>query len=322
MSILLAQNTKKKPLIVNISDSPTRINFDLAGMTKLIILPDYSPGRGNLPVGTVAVFDRREHLPSGEYIGPDMGCGMLLAKFRIKPLKNIEHLVYQVVEELTSTSSPMGSLGAGNHFINIYQAEDSQIPQLSSGEHVVLIHSGSREFGTNAYQKRLTGNGYLSIYKEAAMFGARNRMALLDIIEECAGDLCETLVEKAHNSVEVDGDKIVYRKGAMKLMPGQIGVIPSHMGGEAVVVRAKPEIAELEYSINHGTGRVISRSKAKEMHFDFTDLRKKVYIPNRLTDEDILTEAPNCYRSLAAIEPRIGKYVEIVARLNPIACAS
>jgi RNA-splicing ligase RtcB len=48
------------------------------GLKKLILLPDFCPGKSYLPVGTVSIFDKELHIPSPPFIGRDIGCGMSL----------------------------------------------------------------------------------------------------------------------------------------------------------------------------------------------------------------------------------------------------
>lgn len=312
------ERKNEKPEIINISGQPLKIDFDIRGMKKLIFLPDYSPSRGKLPVGTVAVFDKEKHIPSAEYLGPDIGCGMLLAKFT-KPIKDLEYSVYNIHEELSMSNTELGSLGSGNHFINIYEVLDSEVPELRRGDYTVLIHSGSRLKGKEVFDKRLTGEDYIHQHKLAVDFGKRNRRKLLEIVEDCANNKTEKILEKVHNSLEIENNNIIYRKGAMKLENNEVGVIPSSMIGEAILISQKENLHDLEDSICHGTGRKISRSEAKKMNFYSLDTRKKIYIPNTIYDDEIKTENPECYRTLDEIIPLINKYIKIKAKLKPLA---
>ena len=75
---------------INLSHKPLRLGKAKEGLMKLITLPDHCPGRGVLPVGIVAVYDRKNHEISSDYLGPDVGCGMTLARFKNQPLEYLE----------------------------------------------------------------------------------------------------------------------------------------------------------------------------------------------------------------------------------------
>lgn len=317
----MAQKTNpatKKPQIINTSGLPLKINFDIRGMERLIFLPDYSPGKGLLPTGSVAVFNSEGHEISGEYLGPDIGCGMLLAKFR-NPLKDIRYATYSLAGDLQLREGQLGSIGGGNHFINIYEVKDSQVSGIGIGENLVLIHSGSRFEGVRVYNGNFRGDDYLKNHGIAFRFGILNRERLLDLVKKTAKEDVETVLHQIHNSVEFNGERVIYRKGAVKLIPDQLGIIPSSMDGEAILIRGKPAIKQLEYSINHGTGRLISRSESKKNSFDFSEIRSRVYIPHFITNDDLESEHPSCYRTLEEIIPAILPYVEVVGTLKPMA---
>ncbi len=320
----MENNEHNKPIVINASGRPfIPYRFRDTGLKKLIILPDYSPSRGRLPVGTVAVFDKNNHVPSPEYLGPDIGCGMLFAKFD-NPVggDELKQIAYQVSGDFQLATNILGSLGSGNHFIMFYGAVNSEVPLLKEGDNVVLIHTGSRQKGVEVFNSCLVGVDYLNAYNKAKEYAELNRSKLFFMLKEYVAEITGKdlicLNEQVHNSVEVDCQNITYRKGAMKLQnPNDIGVIPSSMAGEALVVKPKPAISDLEWSICHGTGRVISRKDAKQVSFDSTDIRQKIIIPQYISDDFILTERPECYRRLKDIEPQIKDYVKIVARLSP-----
>jgi RNA-splicing ligase RtcB len=89
------------------------------------------------------------------------------------------------------------------------------------------------------------------------------------------------------------------------------------MGGNAIIVKAKPEISGIRNSLSHGTGRKVPRSEARNVHYDFDSLRKRVYIPGIISDEDIWTENPNCYNDLESVLATLKPYIDIVAEMKP-----
>ena len=160
---------------INISDTNLNANIDKQGLKKLIILPDHSPGRGKLPVGSVAVYSKKEHTPYSELLGPDIGCGMLLAKFKSK-VRNLEDSVNGIAEKIISKNKGFGSLGGGNHFINFYKVKDSNIsPIIAPSDQTVLIHSGSRDKGNNIYKEKLSGEDYIRKQSEILEYSKNNR---------------------------------------------------------------------------------------------------------------------------------------------------
>ncbi|MBU4086481.1 MAG: RtcB family protein [Nanoarchaeota archaeon] len=304
---------------MNLSDKPLRFGGSKEGLLKMIVLPDYSPGREGLPVGVVGVYDRMSHEVQADYLGPDIGCGMTLAKFE-RPLEGLEYLTHNAASRLKSSSSELRSLGGGNHFITFYEAvkiaEDSEVG-LQAEDNLVLVHSGSGELGRQVYAHGVSGGRFMGVYDRLIGFGLQNRKNILDLIQNMAKNRMEIVSNHPHNTVELDDEQVTYRKGAIKLLPGEITVIPSSMGGDALIVRAKPQIVELENSMCHGTGRKISRSSAKSRDFDFTDLRKRVFIPSFIRDKNIQSEHPDCYRKIEEVYPAIRQYLDLIGVLSP-----
>ena len=70
-----------KKYIVNLSEEPLRLSRNVTNFKKIIVLPDYSPGR-YLPTGITIAFDASRHKFNKHFLGSDIGCGMLIAKFR------------------------------------------------------------------------------------------------------------------------------------------------------------------------------------------------------------------------------------------------
>lgn len=305
--------------LINLSDSGIKANLCKKDLKELIILPDYSPSKGRLPVGAVAVYEKH-HVPSSEFLGPDIGCGMALFKFN-QPIKDIEYITYKLVAELRVVETELGSLGGGNHFINFYEVVSADALELKPQDILALIHSGSRFQGKRIFESKLKGNEYSREYNGAVEFGKRNRMKLAELVKKCSDSDLTLLLDLLHNTLEIDSSRFIYRKGAMNIKPGNYGVIASAIGQDIIIVRGTDEIAEIENSMCHGTGRKISRNEAREMEFDSSEIRKKICIPNLIYDENINTDAPHCYRTLDEVLPRIERYVSIVGRLKPLSYA-
>jgi len=304
--------------LINISNKNLQApHLEKEGLEKLIILPDYCPGKGRLPVGSIAIYDSSRHILNVAYLGPDIGCGFRLAKF-IDPLDDVERSSYRLASQLKKVKKGLGSLGRGSHFINFYKVDNSELPELNQGDFVVLIHTGSREKGKSVFEQKLTGQEYFKAYKEALKFAAQNRETILKQVESSTENFTQTLYDLSHNTIDQKRGKIIYRKGAARVGPGEIGIIPSYIGGKLILVKAKNSIRELANSMCHGTGRKLSRSESKKLEFDSKELRRNIVIPNTISDAGLKTEAPHCYRTIEEILPQIKDYVSVVAELNPL----
>ena len=307
---------------LNLSDKPLVLKNQLPGLERFILLPDHCPGKGLLPEGSVAVFDRSGHTASSEYLGPDVGCGMTLARFE-GPIDDIEHVNYKIWEGLRAVKTELGSLGSGNHFINLYEVSSVKGNSLAENslslnvkDAVVVVHSGSRLQGKAVYESGVSGEDYLRLYEGLIDFARRNREKLLQLVEKSAGKKLSILIDKPHNTLEVKDERVLYRRGAIKLIPGEYAVLTSAIGREAVVIKGKETLSEINFSMCHGTGRKIPRSEAKLRYFNSDSLREKISIPSFLYDSQFHTEFPQCFRSLEEVMPRIDKYVSVVARLK------
>tara|TARA_Y100000310_G_scaffold213497_1_gene214435 strand:- start:16 stop:528 length:513 start_codon:yes stop_codon:yes gene_type:complete len=154
---------KLKMEFINLSDKPLIFKGSKKGLKKMVVLPDYCPGRGVIPVGLVAVYDRKNHVISSDYLGPDVSCGMTLARF--KPREDLEYLAYGVASKLELLSKELGSLGRGNHFVDIYEVtERKENAGVEKGEHLVLVHSGSRLKGQKIYAQGLEEEEYTEAF--------------------------------------------------------------------------------------------------------------------------------------------------------------
>ncbi len=129
------------------------------------------------------------------------------------------------------------------------------------------------------------------------------------------------VLDKNHNHFELKEDYVIIRKGAAKLLPSELTVIPSHMTGDVVLVRGTDQLADTHFSICHGTGRTMSRSEAKvlSMDFDFSSIRRQIYIPDGIANESIKTDAPFCYRDLDDCLALLDGLIEVEERFSPIA---
>lgn len=306
----------KKPRIINLSARPLILPFQIRDIKRLVIFPDYCPTRDNSSVGSVEVYNSEGHTITSDKIGQDAGCGMLLAKFD-KPLTDLEDLTNHVASDFLANPRGKGSLGGGNHFVTFYKALLSDIEKISSGDDLVVIHSGSRDEGRKLCNSKLSGRDYLKAHDEAVGYARENRRKILHNIESASGVKAVEVLDKPHNFVEETEDEVIYRKGAVKSSSGKLGLLTSHMAGEAIIYRAKEDVKDVAFSLPHATGRKISRSEARRQQFFLDSIPEGVYIPYFISIESISTELPQCYRELPEVITPTKKYIEVVSRLKP-----
>lgn len=241
----------------------------------------------------------------------------------------------------------MGTLGTGNHFIEICLDEEDRV--------WVMLHSGSRGIGNAigsyfiekaklemeryhiaAYlpdsdlsylvEHTEVYDDYVEAVEWAQLFALQNRRVMLDAV---LGVMDRTLpphtvetqaVECHHNYVTREnhyGENVwVTRKGAVQAREGSLGIIPGSMGTGSFIVRGKGNNHAF-HSCSHGAGRVMSRSKAKKLISLEQHAQAMQGIEARL-DADVIDESPAAYKPIGAVMDAQDDLVEIVHRLRQI----
>lgn len=277
----------------------------------VVFFPDACPGKSPLPTGT-AILTRQENWR--KFAVSDCGCGMLLLKSQVhvKEFKKENwNLIYR---DLKANKGNLGDLGSGNHFLDALEAYDEKNIYF-------LIHTGSRDESKAVESLIGSPDKFDSTFNAVCNWAKDNRLEIAKMIEKHFGKL-EFVSDKNHNSFELFPDEsVVIRKGAVKLLPGEMTIIPSNMNGDVVLVQATDSIGDTLNSMSHGTGRVMSRSQAKEYAetFNYQALRDQIYIPEMISDASIKTEAPFCYRDLDSCLNLIQKLVIEIKRFSPFA---
>jgi len=241
--------------------------------------------------------------------------------------KNCKKMNLDTFEQL----SGIGSLGGGNHFIEVSQ--DSQ------GHKWILIHSGSRNFGlqtANYHQKKakkhcqgkkieiqaslayLEGDAreeYLEDMKIAQEYAALNREIMIDRIIKAFSLKITDRIESVHNYIDFS-DRIL-RKGAIAAYSGIPLVIPMNMKFGSVIGYGR-SVADWNFSAPHGAGRVMSRSQAKKKLKleDFRQTMKGVWTST--VSRGTIDEAPQVYKNPERIIESISETVDINDILKPL----
>ena len=247
----------------------------------------------------------------------------------------------------TNNWNHMGSLGGGNHFVEVCIDENQFV--------WIMLHSGSRGIGNaigryfiekakqemrkymiNLPDQDLSylpeGSEYFDRYIQAVnwaqKFAKLNRDVMMThAIAKLAHHtrLFKSSVECIdchHNYVQKENhyNKNVWlsRKGAVSARKGEMGIIPASMGERSMIVRGlgNPESFN---SCSHGAGRVMSRSKAKELismeehlaSLDGVECRK---------DEGVLDESPKAYKDIDQVMEAQSDLVEVTDVLKQVMC--
>lgn len=243
----------------------------------------------------------------------------------------------------------MGSLGGGNHFIELTSDEDGQV--------WLMLHSGSRNIGKELAERHIHAakglehnlelpdrdlavflrgtpemDAYLRDLAWAQEYAARNRAVMMALYQEVvsrafAKDGLEVSygeqISAHHNYVKTetlsDGTElIVTRKGAIRAGAGELGLIPGSMGTGSYVVKGLGNEASF-WSASHGAGRKMSRAKAKRM-FTVEDLAVQTAGVECRKDAGVVDEIPGAYKDLGAVLAAQTDLVEVVARLTTLMC--
>lgn len=241
----------------------------------------------------------------------------------------------------------LGSLGGGNHFIEICLDQDDTV--------WVMIHSGSRgagnKIGTYFIEKAkremermfihlpdkdlsyisegsTVFDDYIEAVSWAQDYALKNRELMMRSVLQVLHNMLPpfNLGEKAtachHNYISKEhhfGENVfVTRKGAVRAREGDMGIIPGSMGAKSFIVRGKGD-KESFCSCSHGAGRVMSRGKAKEL-ISLDDHAKATAGVECRKDEGVLDESPAAYKDIDAVMASQSDLVEIVHTLKQILC--
>jgi tRNA-splicing ligase RtcB len=238
----------------------------------------------------------------------------------------------------------IGTLGSGNHFIEICLDGDDAV--------WLMLHSGSRNIGkvlaehhiavaqrlghNQALEDRdlavfLAGTPAFLAYRRdlywAQSYARLNRQLMLhllcDVVRGMFPDvLFQQPISCHHNYVAEEvhfGDHVlVTRKGAIRAGRGDLGIIPGSMGTKSFIVRGLGNPDSFE-SASHGAGRRMSRGEARR-RFSVADLRKQTEGVECRKDPGVIDETPLAYKDIDQVMLQQSDLVEIVAVLKQIVC--
>jgi len=248
-----------------------------------------------------------------------------------------------------ATANHLGTLGTGNHFIEVCLDEADQV--------WFMLHSGSRGVGNRigsffielakkemrtwlvnlpdenlAYLPEGTEHfgQYWAAVSWAQKFAAKNRELMMTAVVRATQtsaklppfELTDTAVNCHHNYVAREhhygADVLVTRKGAVRAFAGDLGIIPGSMGAKSFIVRGKGN-AESFGSCSHGAGRKMSRTAAKKA-FSVEDHAAATQGIECRKDADVIDETPAAYKSIDDVMHAQRELVDIVHTLRQVVC--
>ena len=331
---------------------------ETAKNSKIRVMPDVHPGK----VGTIGLTMTVGPKLMPNLINIDIGCGMTLAQIKGKTKefqkldvvirdnipsgfstrKNVHYMAESI--ELTKLNCykhifedkallSLGTLGGGNHFIELDIDEDKIV--------YLIVHSGSRHLGkevTEYYlaegQKELKNKGinipYELTYLEDALLDSY--LHDLEIVQEFAAlnrEIIITEITKGmkwkvtdsysciHNYVDFGYDTPILRKGAISAKKDERVIIPINMR-DGIILGTGIGNPDWNYSAPHGAGRIMKREDIKS-NFTvsaFKTAMKGIY--SSCISKDTLDEAPFAYRNIESIREVITDTVAVDRIIKPI----
>ena len=344
------------------------------------LMPDAHLGKGSM-VGSV-IATRNAIIPAT--VGVDIGCGMMAVKTPFKSgildrkLAEFRHEIERAIpvgfndykepvdesnewagwaefgelhpgvqDRKRKAMKQLGSLGGGNHFIEVCLDKDDNV--------WLMLHSGSRNIGNEVATRHIAtakslhdlntlpaadlayfvqGTPEFKAYWHdldwAQGYAMKNReimmKRLMKSFNRMFNDKAEWTPELAvnchHNYVAVEehfGDEVfVTRKGAINAESGRYGIIPGSMGAKSFIIKGLGNAASFN-SCSHGAGRKMSRTKAKAK-FTREDLEAQTRGVECRKDKGVVDEIPGAYKDIEEVMRAQSDLVEVVAELKQVIC--
>ena len=246
-------------------------------------------------------------------------------------------------------SNHLGTLGTGNHFIEVCLDETENVWfMLHSGSRGVGNRMGSyfievaradmKKFFINLPDRDLAyfseGTEHFDDYVEAVEwaqdFARFNRDLMMEQVVSAVRNSGEVRPFSAelkainchHNYVARErryGENVlITRKGAVRAREGDMGIIPGSMGARSYIVRGKGNLESFS-SCSHGAGRAMSRTEAKR-RFSLADHKRMTEGVECRKDADVIDETPAAYKPIEAVMAAQKDLVEIVHTLRQVVC--
>lgn len=339
--------------------------------SRIRMMPDTHASAG-CTVGTSLTFDDRVN-PS--FVGDDIGCGMQVYELADRNIdfaeldrtiresipsgpRIFDHAISQIKNvpldslhcfdfiRYDTVKRSFGTLGGGNHFIEVDKAADGRL--------YLVIHSGSRRLGRDvagfhnaaaffcacgidpkeAARKKLRPGEiksgcslgecflsgglleeYLNDMKLAVNYASESRKAMGETIISKMNLHPVSSFATIHNYIDTENK--ILRKGAVSAQSGETIIIPINMKDGALICRGRGNV-DWNYTAPHGSGRVLRRSEAKELITldEFKAEMEGVFTTS--VNESTIDESPMAYRRVDEILNTIDPTAEVVERILPV----
>lgn len=381
--------TEAQSQIINLLNQP------MIKDAKVRIMPDVHAGAGCTIGTTMTLTDK----VCPNLVGVDIGCGMLVVKLgsHTIELETLDETIHRYIPSgfsihdkphyftnernleleklycrdainIDRAYKSIGTLGSGNHFIELDEDTD--------GNKYLVIHSGSRHLGlevANFYQKaayadlckkgkadkqavintliaslktqgrqsdiqseiaKLTNafvpedlaycegqlfENYIHDMKIIQHYADINRQAIAEIIMRYTTDVYFNITFNYFTTVHnyIDTDNMILRKGAVSAQKDETLIIPMNMRDGSLICIGKGN-SDWNCSAPHGAGRLMSRSKAKQIVSmdEFEKSMTGIYSTSVCTST--LDESPMAYKPMDEIISNIGDTVDVVKTIKPI----
>ncbi len=343
----------------------------------IAIMPDSHQGYG-MPIGGI-LATKDAIIPNA--VGVDIGCGMCSLRTNLKEIDrddlkkilgktrktipvgfkhhkqaqeeswmpNIDRKNLPIVnQQYEKGRYQVGTLGGGNHFVEIQKGSDGYI--------WIMVHSGSRNIGytvANHYHKKAVEetkkrgdknvpkdlsyfergsenfDNYLNEMNYCIEFALQNRKLMMERVKKAFQEVFPKVefshfINKPHNFAAVEehfGEKlIVHRKGATRAEKEEWGMIPGSQGTKSYLVKGKGNPLSFN-SCSHGAGRVMSRAKARKtlsLKEEVAQLKKQGVL-HALRHKKDLDEAPSSYKNIEEVMSQQKDLISIEVELQPLA---
>ncbi|WP_339134625.1 MAG: RtcB family protein [Candidatus Electrothrix sp. GW3-4] len=349
----------------------------------IALMPDAHQGYG-MPIGGVLAT---EGVVVPNAVGVDIGCGMCAVQTSLQEIeqdalkkimgeirkqipvgfshhKKAQHASFMpegyteesgldglkvVREEYQAALRQVGTLGGGNHFLEIQQGSDGFV--------WLMIHSGSRNLGyrvAHHYNKLAIalnqkwhssvpekwqlaflpldgrkGQDYLQEMQYCVDFALANRQLMMHRLQETFAEIVGDvdfgeMLNIAHNYAAREHhfkkDVMIHRKGATRASTDQLGIIPGSQGTASYIVKGKGEPESFK-SCSHGAGRKMGRKQAQR-ELDLAAEKERLDalgVIHGIRNTKDLDEAPSAYKDISVVMENQQDLVEIQVELRPLA---
>lgn len=352
----------------------------LPGIYKHIaLMPDCHLGQGSCVGSVIATTD----IISPAICGVDIGCGMIAMKTqfdsrildgKLPELRSkieeyvpvgfnshrygdtqssygdylweqFDQLHSGVQDRLQRAQEQLGTLGGGNHFIEVCLDTEDQV--------WLMLHSGSRNIGKELADRHIDTAKSLHDLSElpdpdlayflsstpemaaywhdlnwAQKYAMTNREVMLLLVQKAVSEVLGQEVSPIitvnchHNYVAIEehfGESVyVTRKGAINAERDRLGIIPGSMGAKSFIVKGLGNPDSFN-SCSHGAGRKMSRTQAKK-HFTIEDLEYETAGVECRKDASVIDEIPSAYKSIEEVMAAQTDLVEVIAEIKQVLC--